>query len=116
MEYPKTVGKRATGYRKSSLWRDRPLQNACIALRTLQDAFPQDEPVRILISNGLNNVDKHRMNDKAVVVVRMEIGTVTIKAIAEIPLFVLFQSVIDPHGVPILFTQTIEDGFDHGRE
>lgn len=67
------------------------------------------------VLEGFDDVGEHGVDDVAVVVVAVEFGSVAVNAVAEIPLFVLAEGVIDAHAV-CGFADGFEEGFDEGGE
>src|SRR3982751_821439 len=65
--------------------------------------------------NCFYGLQQHRVNDKAVVVIPMELWAIAICAVAFVPLFVLPYSVVDPHRVPALLRKG-EKGFNRRAE
>ncbi len=72
-------------------------------------------PVMARFGDGFNNVEEHRVNDKAVVVVPVEGRAVTIKTIPFVPLHVLGDGEIDRLRFPVQ-PGVAQGGFDHGAE
>jgi hypothetical protein len=66
-------------------------------------------------ADGVEDVEQHRLDDEAVVVVPVEFGPVAVVTVAEVPLLVLPQGVVDARPIPRR-TESGQAGFDHRRE
>src|SRR5439155_22175377 len=93
------VRERAPERWKGSVGTDQALLNRRVAPRAQRRARREILPRRRLAGAGVEDREQHRMDDEAVVVVPMELGTIPIGAVALVPLLVLPQRVVDAQAI-----------------
>src|SRR5947209_1697728 len=111
MKGPKAIGKRPAYGRECPFRTDQTFLNRGVALGPGDNGGLERLPGIRRMGNCLQNLQQHWLNDKAVVVVPMELRPVAIDAVAFVPLLVFPDSVVNPHGIPTLPRKS-EEGFD----
>ena len=110
------VGERAANGGEGSFRADKPLLDGGVAAGAGFHGLAEEGfPALGGFADGVEDVEQHGLDDEAVVVVPMEVGTIAVEAVALVPLLVLAQGVVNAHGVPGL-TVLAEHGLDDGGE
>ena len=76
----------------------------------------QGGPFLVFGSDFAQNVDEHGLDDEAVVVVEVEAWSVAVPSVAEIPVLMFVDGVVDAHGIPVGGFRMMEKAFDNGGE
>src|SRR5206468_11400959 len=101
MKRTEPVGERSADRRERAVRRDQPLLyrrvTACALLDPRRELLPRSD----VVTAGIEDVEQHRVNHEAVVVIPVEFRTVAVHTIALVPLLVLTQRVVDPNAIPI---------------
>ncbi len=115
MKSSESISERTADRGKGAFGADQALLNRGIALSPSQDRGIEALPCVRPAPGGFENLQQHRLNDEAVVVIPMELRTIAVKAVALVPGLVFADSVVDAHGVGPLACEA-EKCFDRCAE
>ena len=112
------IGDRSPDRGEGAVGTDEPLLDTGVAPCPVADRGQHRRPGLVFWSprtDGLEDVEQHRLDDEAVVVVPVEVGAVAVVAVADVPLRVLPERVVDAHAIPSS-AELGEARLDHRRE
>ena len=95
-----SIRQRAADCRKAAVRRDQAFLNRGIASRTLVLACGELFPRRHLAADDVQDIQQHRVNHEAVVVVPVKRRTIAVDAVSLVPLVVLAERVVHTHPIP----------------
>src|SRR6185437_11314819 len=95
------VGDGAAHNRVLPLRTDDALLNGGISLRSRVNSLSHLLPCGLSISDRLHELQQVGMNDEAVVIIGVVVRPIAIGAVAQIPVHMLAQSVVDAETVPV---------------
>src|SRR3984893_19130275 len=113
-----TVGDGAADGRIRAVGSDEAFLDCGVALGTQGDGVAIGLPGWELAADGVHELQEIGLDDEAVVVVGVEVGTVAVGSIAEEPVVVLAEGVVDAELVPreSRLIDDLEQGLVHGCE